>query len=97
MANINLLPQELKPKAYVVKLSKTVKKVAIASVIGLIVVTTVLIAGVVLLSTQLSASVKKQKELTTEIENLRNVEQRLYFIRNRRYRSQSAEGKTTFG
>jgi Tfp pilus assembly protein PilN len=83
MSNINLLPQELKPKAGVVRLSKSVKKAAIISVVGLIVVSLLLVVGVVILSTQLTSSTKRQNELTSEIENLRNTEQRLYFVRDR--------------
>jgi hypothetical protein len=83
MAGINLLPQELKPKAGVLKLSKTLNKLALVSVGVLLSTTIVLIGSFIFFSQQSNASVERQENLQSEIRALEQTEQRLILVKDR--------------
>lgn len=81
--SVNLLPQELRPKGYLVKLSKTIKKFALLATVVMLVTASVVLASYLLLKYQISSSIKKQNELKGNIKALEQTEQKIILIRDR--------------
>lgn len=83
MAIINLLPQELKPKGYVVKLSVRLKKYAITLAVLFLVLVVFLGGAIFVLSLRMRSSLERQESLKAEIKLLEDTEQKLVLIRDR--------------
>ncbi len=83
MARINLLPQELKPKGYILKLSKTLNKLALISIAVLLASALVILGSFIFFSQQTKASIKKQESLRSEIKALEATEQKLVLVKDR--------------
>jgi len=77
MARINLLPQELKPKGYVLKLSKTLNKLALISIAILLAAAFVFLGSFIFFSQQTKESLK------SEIRALEATEQKLILVKDR--------------
>ncbi len=89
---INLLPQELKPKGYALKLSKTLKRVAILFTVVFLVFTIVVVGVYIVIGNRLSISTKKQQELKTQISALEETEKKLVLIQDRLDKIKMARG-----
>ena len=83
MATINLLPQELKPKGYVVKLTLRLKKIATSMAIIFFVLVVFLGGAILILTLSMRSSIQRQESLKAEIKLLEDTEQRLVLIRDR--------------
>jgi len=83
MARINLLPQELKPKGYVLKLSKTLNKLALISIAILLAAAFVFLGSFIFFSQQTKASLGRQESLKSEIRALEATEQKLILVKDR--------------
>lgn len=83
MSKINLLPDELAPKASVVKITKALKQVEIASLIVLLLSGAILV-GLFLINWIKANDLKNQEsQLKISVQNLENVEQNLVFAKDR--------------
>lgn len=80
---INLLPQEFKPKGYVVKLAKALNKLAIVSVAVLLATVVILLGSFIFLSQRTKSSVSNQENLRGQIQVLQATEQRLVLLKDR--------------
>jgi hypothetical protein len=80
---INLLPHELMPKKYALKLSKSLKRFIILGFAIFTIATIVVIGAIVVLAQRNKQAIKEMEQLTTEIENLNATEQRLILVRDR--------------
>lgn len=83
MAQINLLPEELKPKKYVLKASKSLNKVATGFMVLFLIVITIVIGGYLVLSSQVTSAKNKHDQLSTEIKALSESEQRMVLVKDR--------------
>ena len=83
MSEINLLPQELKPKGYAIKLSKTFRKVATVCLIVFFVGFVLFIGANVLLSFQVRSLKNTDSVLKSEIAALEQTEQKLILVEDR--------------
>jgi hypothetical protein len=83
MANFNLLPPELTPKASYIKLSATLKKIAIVSYSVFLILTLTIFAIFYMVSQKVAENSKKESELLTSIEALKETEQRLILTQDR--------------
>ena len=83
MVKINLLPPDLGPNAAVLKLLNLVKKVAVIISITFFIIGTSLTGYILLLRTELQASVKRLTGLKNSIESLKSTEQSLYLLKER--------------
>jgi hypothetical protein len=81
--DINLLPQEFKPKGYVLKLSQTLKKLVIFGLVVFL-ITASIIAGLFVTSSIKSNSITTENsKLVSEIKALEKTEQRYVLIKDR--------------
>jgi hypothetical protein len=83
MAQINLLPEELKPKKYVLKASKTLNKVATGFMVLFLIVATLAIGGYLVLSSRVTSVKNNHDKLTTQVKALNESEQRMVLIKDR--------------
>src|SRR4030042_6236761 len=83
MPDINLLPQDIKPKEYAIKISNNLKKIAILILIIFIVSVSVSYAGIFFFSQRTKSSIKKQETYKAEIAKMERTEQRLVLLKNR--------------
>jgi|SRR3989344_890472 len=81
--SINLLPTELRPKSYALKLSVSLRKIAIISTIVFLVVSTFLTAAYLLIGNRANASLKKQDDLKRQIKTYEDTEKKLVLIEDR--------------
>ena len=80
---VNLLPKELKPKRYIVKISKILTNVALIALL-VFVISAVVVTGVFfVVSSRLSSSQEKHEELSTQIKALQETEQKIVLIKDR--------------
>lgn len=83
MAGINLLPTELKPKGYIIELSKHLKKIALIA-FGIFLAVGSVSLGILIVFSRLSSnSLKTQEELKTNIKSLEQTEQSLLLVKDR--------------
>lgn len=80
---INLLPHELKPKKYVVKISKTLKRISMIGLLLFVVATAVIIGAFFVVSRQLNSSLDNQKKLQQQIKAQEQTEQKIALIADR--------------
>ncbi len=83
MAGINLLPIDLSPNRGSVKTSASLKKFTIILSAIFAIVALLGVIYIVLLTTQVNASISKQKNYTQNIQSLEGTEQKLFLIRDR--------------
>ncbi|MBU0570417.1 hypothetical protein KKB40_06625 [Patescibacteria group bacterium] len=80
---INLLPQELRPKGVVLKVSGTLKKVARLSVVTLLISALILMGVFLVLSSQVSQTSDREENLRLQVKALEETEQRLFLLKDR--------------
>ena len=80
---INLIPQETKPKASILNLSKKLKKIAVISMITLIFSLTILIGSILILDYRINRGKSGQDNLLAQIKALELTEKKLYLIKDR--------------
>lgn len=83
MADINLLPQELKPKGSVVKLAKLLKKLVVGGTVTLFIAVGLLVALYFILSRRVSVLKENNTVIVREITALEKTEQRLFLVKDR--------------
>ncbi|OGM18455.1 hypothetical protein A2686_02515 [Candidatus Woesebacteria bacterium RIFCSPHIGHO2_01_FULL_38_10] len=83
MDGINLIPQEIKPKANVLKTANLLKKIAITESIFLLVFAIIVFGSIFILSSRLKDSHSKDDKLRSEIKALEQTEQRLMLVKDR--------------
>jgi len=83
MPEINLLPQELKPKGYAIKLSKTFRKVATIGLVIFFVFFLLFVAASIFLSYQTRNLKAKEVALKNEIVAHEQTEQKLVLVADR--------------
>lgn len=83
MTDINLLPQELKPKSYAIKLSKTLRRIALYFLVVFLITLMVLGATYVGLTIRLGSLTKSERDLELRVGNLQDSEQKLVLIKDR--------------
>ena len=83
MGSINLLPTTLRPKDYVVRLSTSLRKLALICLILLLFSILVAVGSFLILSFQLRDSVAKQSRLKNEIIAQEGTEQKLVLVQDR--------------
>jgi Tfp pilus assembly protein PilN len=81
--DINLLPQELRPKRSVLKLSVTLKKIGLISVVFLVIGAVLITALIVFFTQRTQVSLDEQSKLTNQIKSLQATEQKLVLVRDR--------------
>ena len=83
MVGINLLPQDLKPKGYVVTVAKTLRKVALVALVFFIFGGSILFGVFIFFNQRIRSSESKQEEVKTEIKAQEKTEQRLILLKDR--------------
>lgn len=83
MREINLLPQEFRPKASFVKLAKTLNKIAIVSIFLLLISTFFLLVTFIFYSQKTKSLLTEKNELTKIIKALEDSEQRVVLVKDR--------------
>lgn len=83
MSDINLLPQELKPRTYAINLSKTLRKVALYFLVVFLIILMLLGATYIALNIRQGSVLKSQQALETQVKNLQETEQKLILIQDR--------------
>lgn len=83
MNDINLLPQELKPSKSVLKLSENLKKMALLSVLVLLISVTLSLGAYLFYGQRVSSSLANQEKLKTEIKAMEKTEQRIVLVKDR--------------
>lgn len=83
MASINLLPEEIKPKGYVLKLYRAFKRAAITSFVLFLISAIFVLGALVSLSKRIKTSIAQQERLKGEIKVLEQTEQRLFLVKER--------------
>lgn len=83
MSEINLLPQELKPRGSILKLSKNLKNIALLALVTLLLFVTLSLGAYFILDNRTSASTTNQEDLKQQIKALQQTEQRLVLIKDR--------------
>lgn len=83
MLDINLLPQEFKPKAYIVQLAKTLNKFTLVAVSVFLVVAILFISLYFFFLQKNRTLAVEQEKLISEIKALQASEQRLVLVKDR--------------
>jgi Tfp pilus assembly protein PilN len=83
MASINLLLEEIKPKGYVLKLYRALKRAAIASFAVFLILTIFVLGTLITLSKRINTSIAEQERLKGEMRVLEQTEQRLFLVKER--------------
>jgi hypothetical protein len=83
MSEINLLPQELRPRGSILKLSKNLKNIALLALVTLLLFVTLSLGAYFILDNRTSASTTNQEDLKQQIKALQQTEQRLVLIKDR--------------
>lgn len=80
---VNLLPKELRPKKYIVKISKVLTNVALIALLVFVISAAVITGVFIVISNRLSNSQEKHEELTIQIKALQETEQKIVLIKDR--------------
>jgi len=83
MSDINLLPEELKPKGYAVNLSKALRKVATVALVIFLAFFAVYVASNFIFSSQERSVSAKEESYKTEILALEKSEQKYVLVKDR--------------
>lgn len=83
MANVNLLPPELGPKASVLKVVVLIKKAVTGFLFVFLILGVAAIAFTYYLNLQLKKSTNSQEALKVSIRSLEQTEQKLYLVKDR--------------
>ena len=83
MNEINLLPEELKPSGNVLKISSTLKKIALLSVSVFIVSIVLYFGASIFLDQKISESLSNQESIKNQIKALEKTEHRLVLVKDR--------------
>jgi Tfp pilus assembly protein PilN len=83
MISINLLPKEVRPKGYVLKVKKSLKKAIIALFIVFLISASIVMGALIVLSNKTKESSEEHERLKKEIIALEQTEQRLFLVRDR--------------
>ncbi len=97
MAEINLVPLDLKPSQGGLNTTRSIKKfITIAAVIFLS-VTSIGVAVIIFLSNNVNASLAKQTSLTQSINSLESTEQKLFLVKDRINKIETIQTTTDAG
>lgn len=80
---VNLLPKELKPRKYIVKISKVLTNVALIALLVFVISAAVITGVFIIISNRLSSSQEKHEELIIQIKALQETEQKIVLIKDR--------------
>ncbi len=94
MGEINLLPEELKPKSSYIKLSSFLKKFALLGVIILLFFLSASLGVGIFLDKRISVSLKNQESLKNKIKALEKTEQRIVLVKDRLEKIKSLKSKS---
>lgn len=83
MADINLLPEDVKPKPYLLKLSKTLNKFVVGGFILFSFLVVVSLGSFLILRNRTQASLDRQEDLKAQVNALEQTEQRLFLLKDR--------------
>jgi len=83
MKEINLLPEELKPKTYAIKLSKNLRKAAIYGLVVFFIFLVVLGGASLALDFRNSTLLKTEMDLKNQVQTYEATEQRLILVKDR--------------
>jgi len=83
MSEINLLPQELKPDVKVLKLSKSLRNLALVAIILFVFSLVLFFVSSYFIDYRISVVSAKQKDLESQIKAMEKTEQRLVLIKDR--------------
>jgi len=83
MRDINLLPQELKPKGYAIKLSRSLRKIGVVFLVVFLIVSIFAAGSFAILSIRIRDSNNRQSKLKTEIRAQEQTEQKLILVQDR--------------
>ena len=83
MANINLLPTELRPKGQILKASKILKKISLVALLVFIVFGVLVFGSLMFLSSSVKTSQADQNELKARVRALEQTEQGLVLVKDR--------------
>lgn len=83
MADINLLPQELKPSGTILKISARLKAFALLGVIFFMISAALYFSALFFLNYRITSSQEEQESLKTQIKALEKTEQRLVLVKDR--------------
>jgi len=95
MAQINLLPKDLAPRAAVIKTTGVVKKILTLGFLVFVLSAIVLSAFYLVLSKNLQESKAKVEELQTSVKALEQTEQRLLLVKDRLGKAKEVLGTAT--
>lgn len=80
---VNLLPKELRPKKYIVKISKVLTNVSLIALLVFIISAITVTSVYFVISNRLNSSQEKHEELITQIRALEETEQKIVLIKDR--------------
>lgn len=80
---VNLLPKELRPKKYIVKISKVLTNVALIALLVFVISAAVITGVFIVISNRLSSSQEKHEELIIQIKALEETEQKIVLMKDR--------------
>jgi hypothetical protein len=80
---VNLLPKELRPKKYIVKISKVLTNVSLIALLVFIISAVTVTSVYFVISGRLKSSQEKHEELITQIKALEETEQKIVLIKDR--------------
>ncbi len=83
MKGINLLPEELKPKTYAIKLSKQLRKLAVSSLVLFVIVLMVMAGSYLALRFRNSSLGNSEQKLRDQVKNYETSEQKLVLVGDR--------------
>ena len=93
--SINLLPEEFKPKGYILDLSRTVRKFAMVVVVFFLVVGLLALGSYFLLSYRINASIANQEGLKNQIKTLEQTEQKIVLVQDRLTKIKEIKSKSS--
>lgn len=97
MPKINLLPADLIPKTFTLRVAKVVNRVVLIGAVLFILTCAVLIALFIVNSLSLNNLVKNRDRLLTSIQNNQQTEQGLFLIRDRLTKIKTIEAQKSCG
>jgi len=80
---VNLLPKELRPKKYIVKISKVLTNVSLIALLVFIISAITVTSVYFVISSRLNSAQEKHEELITQIKALEETEQKIVLIKDR--------------
>lgn len=83
MVQINLLPEELKPNRYIVRISSKIKKASMLFALVFIVISAIAIGAYLVLNNRFKVANSRQERLKSELQALQQTQQKLVLLQDR--------------